>query len=121
LRAVKSGGWSRVWAVFQPHLYSRTEAMAPEFGAAFALADHVVVTDVYGAREAPLPGVTGEMVADAAKARTEAEVHYVPRRSDVAGFLAPLLREGDLVLTLGAGDVTLVPDELAAVLAERTA
>ena len=120
LRAARAGDWNRIWAVFQPHLYSRTQAMALEFGSAFALADHVVVTDVYGAREAPVPGVTGELVADAAKARTEADVAYVQRRSDVAGHLAPKLADGDLVLTLGAGDVTLIPDELAALLVEKT-
>ncbi len=119
LRAAAAGDWSRIWAVFQPHLYSRTEAMAFEFGAAFALADKVVVTDVYGAREAPIPGVNGELVADAAKARTEAEVFYVPRRGDVAAFLVERVAPGDLVLTFGAGDVTLIPDELAAMLAER--
>ncbi len=119
LRAARAGDWARIWAVFQPHLYSRTEAMALEFGAAFELADAVVVTDVYGAREAPIPGVTGELVADAAKARTDADVHYVPRRSDVAAYLADRVRPGDLVLTLGAGDVTLIPDELAALLERR--
>ena len=117
LRAARAGGWRNIWAVFQPHLYSRTEAMAAEFGAAFGLADKVVVTDVYGAREMPVPGVTGELVADAVRARTEAEVHYVARRGDVAGFLAERVREGDLVLTMGAGDVTVIPDELAPLLA----
>jgi UDP-N-acetylmuramate--alanine ligase len=117
LRAARAGGWRTIWAVFQPHLYSRTEAMALEFGSAFDLADKVIVTDVYGAREAPVPGVTGELVADAAKARTEADVFYVPRRGDVAAFLAERVREGDLVLTMGAGDVTLIPNELAPLLA----
>lgn len=118
LRAARSGAWTRIWAVFQPHLYSRTEAMALEFGSAFELADKVVVTDVYGARESPIPGVTGELVSDAAKARTDADVFYIPRRGDVAAFLAERVRPGDLVLTMGAGDVTLIPDELAAFLAK---
>jgi UDP-N-acetylmuramate--alanine ligase len=95
--------------------------MAGEFGAAFAGADRVVVTDVYGSREAPRPGVSGQLVADAATARSGAQVSYVPHRADVAGFLDDHVEAGDLVLTMGAGDITLVPDELAALLASRSA
>lgn len=119
LRAVARGGWNRIWAVFQPHLYSRTEALAGEFGAAFAGVDQVVVTDVYGSREQPRPGISGKLVADAATARSGAVVSYVPHRADVAGFLEARVRPGDLVLTMGAGDITLVPDELAGLLSER--
>ncbi len=100
-----------LWAVFQPHLYSRTEALATEFGAALASADRVVVTDVYGSRETPVDGVTGCLVADAARSGRVA-VDYVPRLADVADFVAERVRPGDLVLTLGAGDVTTVADEL---------
>jgi len=117
LRAVAGNQWNRIWAVFQPHLYSRTEMLASEFGAALAGADEVVVTDVYGSRESPRPGVSGKLVADAATARSGAHVEYVPHRSDVAEYLAAHVEEGDLVLTMGAGDITLVPDELAAILA----
>ncbi len=119
LRAVATGGWDRTWVVFQPHLYSRTEALANEFGGAFTGADVVVVTDVYGSREAPVPGITGELVADAAQARSGATVHYVPRLSDVPAFVAERVEDGDLVLTLGAGDITVVPDELAMRIAGR--
>ncbi len=109
----------RVWAVFQPHLYSRTARFHEEFGEALSQADVVVVTDVYGSREEPVPGVTGELVADAAK-RHGASVHYVPHMADLAPFLADRVASGDLVLTMGAGDITLVPTELAMRLAERT-
>ena len=119
LAAVAVSGWKRIWVVFQPHLYSRTEAMAGEFGAAFAGADRVVVTDVYGSREVPRPGVSGKLVADAATARSGAQVIYVPHRSDVAAYLERNVEPGDLVLTMGAGDITLVPAELAALLAAR--
>lgn len=118
LEAAGSATDGLLWAVFQPHLYSRTERFSEEFGAALASADRVVVTDVYGAREEPVPGVTGELIADAA-ARAGADVHYVPHRADLAEFLLPRLRGGDLVLTLGAGDITLLHTELAAMLAER--
>lgn len=107
-----------LWAVFQPHLYSRTARFSEEFGAALAAADRVVVTDVFGAREEPVPGVTGELIADAA-ARSGADVHYIPHRSDLTEFLIPRVVGGDLVLTLGAGDITLLHTELAARLAER--
>ncbi|MGH8875703.1 MAG: UDP-N-acetylmuramate--L-alanine ligase, partial [Acidimicrobiia bacterium] len=120
IQAARRGGWLRVWAVFQPHLYSRTELLHEAFGPALALADLVVVTDVYGAREAPRPGITGRLVADAAD-RAGAPVSYVPHRSDVALHLAERVAPGDLVLTVGAGDITLVPDELALLLAQLPA
>jgi UDP-N-acetylmuramate--alanine ligase len=117
LEAARAGGHSRVWAVFQPHLFSRTELLHREFGTALATADRVLVTDVYAAREAPIPGVTGELIATAAR-DAGAETTYVPHRSDLAAVLASQVAPGDLVLTMGAGDITLVPTELAALLAE---
>ena len=105
----------RLVAVFQPHLYSRTQRFHEEFGDALSSADLIVVTDVYGARENPVPGVTGELVAEAVR-RRGAEVLYVAHRADLAGTLAPLARPGDLILTMGAGDVTLVQSELAPLL-----
>jgi UDP-N-acetylmuramate--alanine ligase len=94
--------------VFQPHLFSRTARQAAEFGAALAGADEVVVLDVYPARERAedYPGVTGltvaEAAADAAGGKT---VAWMPGFADAEGYLRGRLREGDLVLTLGAGDV----------------
>jgi UDP-N-acetylmuramate--alanine ligase len=108
----------RVVAVFQPHLYSRTAALYDEFGQALAGADVVVVTDVYGAREAPVPGVTGGLVAQAASA-AGALTHYVPAASDLPLAVAELVAPGDLVLTFGAGDITEVGPALLAVLRER--
>ena len=106
----------RVWAVFQPHLYSRTERLQDEFGKALSTADVVVVTDVYGSREEPVPGVTGELVAEAVRRRGR-EVHYVAHKADLARFLVDRVAVGDLVLTMGAGDIALLPTELAAMLA----
>lgn len=103
----------RLVAVFQPHLYSRTERFSSEFGAALAPADVVVVTDVFGAREEPVPGVTGELVVDAARQAGAPEAHYVPHRADLAVYVAGLVRPGDLVLSMGAGDITLLHAELA--------
>jgi UDP-N-acetylmuramate--alanine ligase len=98
----------RVVAVFQPHLYSRTQAQAREFGAALAAADVPVVTGIYPARERAedFPGVTGLLVAEAAAdAAGGRPVAWMPSLDDAAAHLRGLLREGDLLLTLGAGDV----------------
>lgn len=102
-------GSGRVVACFQPHLFTRTRDFADEFGAALALADEVVVLDVYPAREDPIAGVTGALVADAAARHTDpARVHYVADKAEAPAALAGLARPGDLVLTVGAGDVTAV-------------
>ena len=104
LRAARAiAGARRVIAVFQPHLYSRTRIFAAEFGAALALADEAVVLDIYGAREDPEPGVTGKLVADAVPGGT---ARYVESAADVPRIVASLVAPGDLVLTMGAGDVT---------------
>jgi UDP-N-acetylmuramate--alanine ligase len=111
------GDSGRLVVVFQPHLYSRTRDFAAELGTGLAPADVVVVMDVYAAREDPLPGVSGRLVADAvAAARPEVEVHYVPSWSAVAATVAALARPGDLVLTVGAGDVTMIGPEVLRVL-----
>lgn len=98
----------RVVVLFQPHLYSRTMHLAEEFGGAFDGADVVVVTDVYGAREDPIPGVSGQLVSDAVRRRHHdgTVAIYVPRLEEAAGFVAGLAQPGDVVLTMGAGDVT---------------
>jgi UDP-N-acetylmuramate--alanine ligase len=113
LAALRPGRWRRVVAVFQPHLYSRTAALSDAFGGSFAEADRIVVTDVYGAREEPVPGVTGKLVADAACVRLPGRpVAYLPHRDELLDYLEASLRPGDAVLTLGAGDITLVGEEL---------
>jgi UDP-N-acetylmuramate--alanine ligase len=121
LAAARLGPWKRVVAVFQPHLYSRTRLFAAEFGRALAGgADLVVVTDVYAAREDPEPGVDGALVAGAARrARPDLDCVYEPDRAALAARVAALLQPGDLVLTLGAGDITTLADELAPLLLGR--
>ena len=115
LAAARAGDWGRVVAVFQPHRFTRTAALAEEFGSAFGDADVVVVTDVYGAGDPPIPGVTGRLVADAVAARRPGtDVRYAPTADDVAAEVAGLLAPGDLCCTLGAGDLTLLPDRLLA-------
>ena len=113
-RDVAAGG--RVIAVFQPHLYSRTRIFAAEFGAALGLADEVLVLDVYGAREDPEPGVTGMIVAAAVPG---GQARFVPEAAAVPDAIAGLAKPGDLVLTMGAGDVTALGPLIVAALRER--
>ena len=122
LAAARLGPWKRVVAVFQPHLYSRTRLFADEFGQALADgADLVVVTDVYAAREDPEPGVDGSLVAAAVRrARPDLRCVYAPDRAGLAALVADLLEPGDLLLTLGAGDITTLADEVAPLLATAT-
>ncbi len=120
LRAARLvAGEGRLVVGFQPHLYSRTAAFAAEFGAALGLADEVVVLDVYAAREDPVAGVTGQLVADAVPLPPE-RVRFVPERSAVAGELARRARPGDLVITMGAGDVTTIGPDVLALLTAAT-
>ena len=106
-------GTGRLVVVFQPHLYSRTRESAAQLGEGLAPADVVLVMDVYGSREDPVPDVSGALVADAVRrARPEVEVHYVPVWNEVAGRAAALARSGDLLLTVGAGDVTMIGPEV---------
>jgi UDP-N-acetylmuramate--alanine ligase len=101
----------RLVAVFQPHLYSRTAAHGQAMGEALAAADLVVVTEVYAAREQPMAGVSGRQVADAAR-QAGADARFEPTRADVGRRVYEALTPGDVVLTLGAGDITRVGPEL---------
>jgi UDP-N-acetylmuramate--alanine ligase len=101
----------RLVAVFQPHLYSRTAAHGEAMGAALAAADLVVVTEVYAAREQPMAGVSGRQVADAAR-RAGGDARFEPSRAEVGRRVYEALAPGDVVLTLGAGDITRVGPEL---------
>jgi len=101
----------RLVAVFQPHLFSRTAAHGVAMGEALALADVVVVTEVYAAREQPIPGVSGRQVAEAAE-RAGADTIFEADRPAVGRRVLALLQPGDVVLTLGAGDITRVGREL---------
>ena len=101
----------RLVAVFQPHRYSRTQALWRELGAALTEADLVVVTDVYGANQEPIPGVTGALVVDGVRAAApDLEVVYAPHREDAIALLTREVRDGDLVMTLGCGDIWMVAD-----------
>jgi UDP-N-acetylmuramate--alanine ligase len=104
-------GPGRLVVIFQPHLYSRTQTFATEFGTALGAADLVVQMDVYGAREKPQPGISGQLIVDAIP-RGNTTVVYEPSVEATASTAAGLVRPGDLVITMGAGDVTMIGPEL---------
>ncbi|MDE3155003.1 MAG: UDP-N-acetylmuramate--L-alanine ligase [Acidobacteriota bacterium] len=109
----------RIVVVFQPHRYTRTARLLDEFGPAFTGADAVVLTDIYGAGEDPLPGVTVDALAGAVRRVVRVPVDVVPRVEDVAAAVAGRVRPGDLVITLGAGSIAGVADQVLAALAGR--
>ncbi len=106
----------RVVVAFQPHRYTRTHDLMKEFTTSFNDADVLFVTSVYAAGEERIPGATGEALAEAIRAHGHRDVTYVDKRVDLAAAVAPRLREGDIVLTLGAGDITQVGPDLLALL-----
>ncbi|MGB7447658.1 MAG: UDP-N-acetylmuramate--L-alanine ligase [Ornithinimicrobium sp.] len=109
---VADGG--RLVVVFQPHMYSRTLAFAQDFADGLSAAEVVVMLDVYGARESPIPGVSGETIVSAIRAGSGPipELHYVALREEALDRVAAVVRPGDLLLTVGAGDVTTIGPEL---------
>lgn len=111
ITTARDAGYRRVVAVFQPHRYSRTATLWPEFADAFEAADQIVLTDVYAAGEAPRPGVSGHLLLGAVlDAHPDAALAYLPRRVDLERVVPAMAGTGDIVLTLGAGDVTTLPD-----------
>jgi UDP-N-acetylmuramate--alanine ligase len=113
LEAARGGAYKRVIAVFQPHRYSRTQALHRDFGGSFGDADRIVITDVYGAGEQPVPGVTGKLISDAVCAHLPGRaVAYLPHRGELVAYLRASSRPGDALLTLGAGDISALGEEL---------
>jgi UDP-N-acetylmuramate--alanine ligase len=122
LEAARFANYRRVVCVFQPHRYSRTRSLWQSFADAFVDADLLVVTDVYPSNERPIPGITGKLIVNAVlDEHAWARVAYLPFRRDVVRYLLDELRPGDLCLTLGAGDLTLLPDELQPLLVAKHA
>ena len=120
LRAAADLGFKRVIGVFQPHRYSRTQALEKEFGTAFDNLDALIVLDVFAAGETPIPGISGKTVANQVKANGNvADVVYMPNRRTVLATLADRCRPGDLVITIGAGDVTTLAPAFITALKEK--
>jgi UDP-N-acetylmuramate--alanine ligase len=114
-------GWKkrRIVAVFQPHLYSRTQQMHQEFGLSFFDAEVLVVTDVYPSREKPIEGVTGKLVADTAKTYGHRGVHYVKDKAELPAKLKEIVQDGDIVITMGAGDIYRYGEEFVNMMKEE--
>ena len=111
LQAARAGG--RLLVLFQPHLYSRTRHLAHELAHALAQADAVAVTEIYPAREQPVPGVSGKLIVDAlAERRPGMPLAWTPAHTDGAHFLAQRARRGDRILTVGAGDIDRTASQL---------
>ena len=119
LAAAKQLG-GRVLVVFQPHRYSRTLALREEFARCFGDADHVWVMDVYAAGEAPIEGVGGRTIVDAAQAHGSKQVLYAASGAAAVAAAVAAARPGDTILTLGAGDVSKLADEVVRLLQPAT-
>jgi UDP-N-acetylmuramate--alanine ligase len=105
LTGVRSGWKRRLVAVFQPHLFSRTKDFYAEFGRSFLNSDIFICTDVYPAREKPIEGITGELIANAAKDFGHKNVIYESDKSKIPALLKEITKEDDIVITMGAGDI----------------
>ena len=118
LQAAKEGDWGRIICVFQPHRYSRTQDFWNDFSHSFQDADVVYVTGIYSAGEPPIPGISGRLIADIVReSESGKQVVYCEHRTDLVDCIRSELTEGDLCLTLGAGDITTLPNELMSGLA----
>ena len=116
LRAIKNGWDRRLVAVFQPHLYSRTQDLYEDFARSFLISDVLLVTDVYPAREEPIAGVTGELITNMAKSMGHENVYWVEDKKRLVAAMKALVEPGDLVITMGAGDIWRICDKYAAML-----
>jgi UDP-N-acetylmuramate--alanine ligase len=119
LKGIKAGWRRRVVCVFQPHTYTRTRDFYKDFGRSFMNADLLIVTDVYAARERAIQGITGEIIAEAAKNFGHRNVQYVPDKTQLADLLITVVKEGDIVITMGAGDIYMHCSRFIDMLKER--
>lgn len=116
LKAARQTKPVRLICAFQPHRYTRTQLLHKDFGNAFRDADLLILTDVYAAGEAPIDGVSGKLIMEEVLQQTGQPVVYLPERRDVAPYLQSIAHEGDLIMTMGAGDIYRTGEELAALL-----
>lgn len=119
LSAIRTGWKRRLVAVFQPHLYSRTRDFYQEFGRSFLNSDIFICTDVYPARETPIEGISGELIADAAKKIGHKNVYYIKDKKDIPSFLDEIKKTGDIIVTMGAGDIWKLGEKFVDMLKEK--
>lgn len=106
----------RLICVFQPHRYSRTQLLHEDFGTAFTKADLLILTEIYAAGEQPIPGVNGHIIEDEVQRQTNQKVQFFPERREIAAYLADIAKPGDMVITMGAGNIYLTGEELVELL-----
>ncbi|MCE5287602.1 MAG: UDP-N-acetylmuramate--L-alanine ligase [Pelosinus sp.] len=112
LAAARQTNPKRLICVFQPHRYSRTNLLKKEFGGAFKNADLLILTDVYAAGETPIPGISGEVIKTEIEQQTKQQVTYIANKDQIARYLSEIAETGDLIITMGAGNIYLVGEEL---------
>jgi UDP-N-acetylmuramate--alanine ligase len=112
LSAIRNLKFSRLIVVFQPHRYTRTKLLLDEFGRCFDSADYLIITDIYPAGEPPQEGITAGLICDKIKENSpDQKVHFLPKQ-EITGHILKMIKPGDLLITLGAGDITKISDEL---------
>jgi UDP-N-acetylmuramate--alanine ligase len=121
LDGIRAGWNRRMVVVFQPHLYSRTRDFYQEFGRSFLNSDLFICTDVYPAREEPIDGIDGKLIADIASKFGHKNVHYIKDKNDVPGFLNEIVQDDDIVITMGAGDIWKYGEKFVEILISRSA
>jgi UDP-N-acetylmuramate--alanine ligase len=119
LIAAKQTKPNRVICAFQPHRYTRTKLLLNDYGSCFKEADILVLTDIYSAGETPIAGINGETIKNEVEKQTGKEVIYIPKRSDIALYLRSIAKSGDLILSMGAGDIYRTGEELVELLNEK--
>jgi UDP-N-acetylmuramate--alanine ligase len=118
LKAVRKGWNRRIITVFQPHLFTRTRDFYQEFARSFFNSDLLVITSIYPAREKPVPGITSELIAQAAREYGHHEVYYIPDKEEVVPFLLKTVKKNDLVITMGAGDIYKIGEKFLSALSQ---
>ncbi|MDU4959738.1 MAG: UDP-N-acetylmuramate--L-alanine ligase [Sporomusaceae bacterium] len=121
LRAARGIKPERLICIFQPHRYSRTQLLRKEFGAAFTAADLLVLTDIYSAGEHPIAGISGETLRQEVNCQTQQQVVYIEDKDAIPAYMADIVKPGDLVLTMGAGNIYTVGEELVKRLTDKQA
>ena len=116
LESARNGWGGRIIAVFQPHLFSRTIKLKSRFATAFNEADNVIITDIYPSRESPIPGVTGKIIYEAIKDYGHRNVTYIKNKEDIVTHLKKNTKRGDLVITLGAGDIYRIGEKFISIM-----
>jgi UDP-N-acetylmuramate--alanine ligase len=119
LKGIRDGWDRRLIAVFQPHLYSRTRDFYQEFGRSFLNSDVFICTDIYPARELPIEGISGKLIADITKKFGHKNVNYIENKKDIPAFLQKIKKGGDIIVTMGAGDIWTYGDEFVSMLNEK--